>query len=116
MVNSIGYNFLIPTFTDVGAKEATYDLQNIKIVDGYGDGYTESIEVWDETGSMTDDSYWWCTMSDCGVEDGWYTMGGEEKIEGVDLNPGEGIFINLQTGDAVQFTLPNPLTYVYPTK
>ena len=33
LVNSTGYNFIIPTFVDVGAATATYDLNNIKIVD-----------------------------------------------------------------------------------
>ena len=54
-MNASGYSFIIPTFKDVAAKTATYDLQNIKLIGGYGDGGTEMIYMYDEFASLTGD-------------------------------------------------------------
>ena len=62
--NSSGYNFIIPTFVDVGANEATYDLNNIKIVGGDGSGMTEIIYGYDKDACLSGVDFYWNTAAD----------------------------------------------------
>lgn len=100
-LKNVGYNFLIPTFVDVQAATATYDLQNIKIVDGEGDGYSEAMIGYNADAILNDEDYYWCTVDGAGVDkDGWYTAGGDELIENVTLPLGTGLYLNCPTDGA----------------
>ena len=111
-VNSSGYNVIIPTFVDVGASEATYDLNNIKIVGGYGDGMTEIIIGYDDAACLSGVDYYWNTEADTimgPAEDCWVTeVMGDTKVENVKLQPGEGVYLNLGTAGA-KLTIPSAL-------
>ena len=111
-MNASGYSFIIPTFKDVGAGTATYDLQNIKLINGYGDGGTEAIYVYDSTANLTGDYYYWGTVEDSAGDmdyavDGWYNGSyGSELVENVTLPIGTGLYLNISmfsTGVKVQF-------------
>ena len=103
-VNSSGYNFIIPTFVDVGANEATYDLSNIKIVGGYGDGMTEIIIGYDDAACLSGVDYYWNSAADSLVgleEDCWVTdVMGDTKAENVKLPAGTGLYLSLGTAGA----------------
>ena len=106
--NSSGYNFIIPTFVDVGAQTATYDLNNIKIVDGYGDGTTEMIIGYDDAACLSGIDYYWNTAVDTimgPAEDCWVTeMMGDTKATDVTVDLGTGLYLLLGTdGAKVQF-------------
>ena len=107
-VNSSGYNFIIPTFVDVGANEAVYDLNNIKIVDGYGDGMTEILIGYDDAACLSGIDYYWNSEADTimgPAEDCWVTeMMGETKAENVTIPLGTGLYLSLGTdGAKVQY-------------
>ena len=107
-VNSSGYNFIIPTFVDVGANEATYDLSNIKIVGGYGDGTTEMIIGYDKDACLSGVDYYWNTAIDTIMgpeEDCWVTeMMGDTKAENVKISAGMGLYLMLGTdGATIQY-------------
>lgn len=107
-VNSSGYNFIIPTFVDVGANEAVYDLNNIKIVDGYGDGMTEMIIGYDDAACLSGVDYYWNSSVDTimgPAEDCWVTeMMGETKATDVTVSLGTGLYLMLGTdGAKVQY-------------
>ena len=105
-MNTSGYSFIIPTFKDVGTGTATYDLQNIKLVGGYGDGGTDKIYVYDEFASLTGDYYCWGTIEDSEGDmdytaDGWYKgIYGDELIKDITLPLGTGLYLNLSAGSA----------------
>ena len=111
-VNSTGYNFIIPTFVDVGAATATYDLNNIKIVDGDGSGMTEMIIGYDSAACLSGVDYYWNTAADTLAgpdEDCWVTeMMGDTKATCVTLQPGEGVYLLLGT-DGAKLTIPSAL-------
>ena len=107
-VNSSGYNFIIPTFVDVGANEATYDLNNIKIVGGDGSGMTEMIIGYDEDACLSGVDFYWNTAADTlmgPAEDCWVTeMMGDTKATDVKLPAGSGLYLMLGTdGAKVQY-------------
>ena len=104
MVNAYGYNFIAPTFKDVTSNTATYDLQNIKLVGAdVGDGASDYIEVWDETGNMTDDAYFYVTEAQGYDHDGWVTeMLGDEYAENVTLTLGQGFYLYVGSGADVE--------------
>lgn len=97
-----GYNFIIPTFQDVGAGTATYDLQNIKLVDAAGD-MTEYIVGYDDAACLSGDTYYWLTEDGYGMPDGWYDDS-DNLIEGVTVPLGTGFYLNCPTdGVKVQY-------------
>ena len=107
-VNSSGYNFIIPTFVDVGANEAVYDLNNIKIVGGDGSGMTEMIIGYDDEACLSGVDYYWNSAADTimgPAEDCWVTeVMGETKAENVKLPAGTGLYLMLGTeGATVQY-------------
>ena len=111
--NAAGYSFIIPTFKDVAAKTATYDLQNIKLVGAYGDGGTDAIIVYNEFAALTGDFYYWGTVEDSAGDmeyavDGWYNgMYGDELVENITLPLGTGLYLNLSSyssGAKVQYS------------
>jgi len=104
MVNPYGYNFIAPTFKDVTANTATYDLQSIKLVGAYvGDGASDYIEVWNENGAMTDVQYFYVTEAQGYDHDGWVTeMLGDTYVEDVTLDLGKGFYLYIGSGDDVQ--------------
>jgi len=104
MVNTWGYNFIAPTFKDVTSNTATYDLQSIKLVGAYvGDGASDYIEVWDETGNMTDVAYFYVTEAQGYDHDGWVTeIMGDTYVENVSLSLGQGFYLYVGSGDDVQ--------------
>ena len=110
--NSSGYNFIIPTFVDVASGEATYDLNNIKIVGGYGDGTTEMIIGYDDAACLSGIDYYWNTEADTimgPAEDCWVTeMMGDTKVTDVKLQPGEGVYLMLGTAGA-KLSIPSAL-------
>ena len=64
-----GFNMITPTFTDAGTKDATYDIQNIKISDEngtYGWG-AEQIQIVDENGNVSA-TYTWMSPDASGYE------------------------------------------------
>ena len=103
-VNSSGYNFIIPTFVDVGAEEATYDLNNIKIVGGDGSGMTEIIYGYDKDACLSGVDFYWNTAADTimgPAEDCWVTdVMGDTKAENVKLPAGTGLYLSLGTAGA----------------
>ena len=112
-MNTSGYSFIIPTFKDVGAGTASYDLQNIKLVGGYGDGGTEMIYVYNENASLTGDVYCWGTVEDSAGDmdytvDGWYNgQYGTELVTDVTLPLGTGLYLclsDISTGAKVQYS------------
>jgi len=93
-----------PTFVDLGANTATYNLQNLKLLGEYvGDGASDYIEVWDDSGSMTDTAYYY-VKEEMGYEkDGWVTeVGGDTYVENVNLPLGSGFYLVINSGDDVQ--------------
>ena len=104
MVNAYGYNFIAPTFKDVAAQTATYDLQNIKLLgDNVGDGLSDYIEIWDDAGAMTDTQYFYVTEAQGYDHDGWVTeMMGDTYVEDVALPLGQGFYLYVSSGDDVQ--------------
>ena len=104
MVNAYGYNFIVPTFKDVAAGTATYDLQNIKLVGAnVGDGVSDYIEIWDDAGAMTDTAYFYVTEAAGADHDGWVDgMMGTEYVEDVTLDLGKGFYLYIGSGDDVQ--------------
>jgi hypothetical protein len=110
--NSSGYNFIIPTFVDVGTGEATYDLNNIKIVGGDGSGMTEMIIGYDADACLSGVDYFWNSAADTimgPAEDCWVTeMMGDTKAEGVKLQPGEGVYLMLGT-EGAKLSIPAAL-------
>lgn len=107
MKNATGYNFIVPTFKNVGGNgEKVIDLQSIKLVNAAGDGMTDWIEVWDDTGSMTDTAYFWVTKDGGAEKDGWVTeMMGTDYAEDVTVSMGAGFYLNMNTeGATVQYS------------
>ena len=104
MVNAYGYNFIAPTFKDVTAGTATYDLQKIKLVgSNVGDGLSDYIEVWDDAGAMTDTQYFYVTEAQGADHDGWVTeMMGDTYVENVSLPLGTGFYLYISSGDDVE--------------
>ena len=104
MVNAYGYNFIAPTFKDVAAGTATYDLQNIKLVGAnVGDGASDFIEIWDDAGAMTDTQYFYVTEAQGYDHDGWVTeMVGDTYVENVTLDLGKGFYLYIGSGDDVE--------------
>ena len=104
MTYSTGYNFIIPTFTDVSAASATYNLENVKVVNGDGSGMTEAIIGYNENAVLTGDEYYWNTAEDTfagPAEDCWVNgMMGEEKVTNVNLPLGTGLYLYLGTEGA----------------
>ena len=104
MTAATGYNFIIPTFTDVGAGTATYNLDNIQIVNGDGSGLTEAIIGYNEYAVLTEEDYYWNTAADTvagPAEDCWVNgMMGEEKVSSVTLPLGTGLYLYLGTEGA----------------
>jgi hypothetical protein len=102
--NSSGYSFITPTFQDVGAGTATYNLQNLKLLGAdVGDGLSDYIEVWDDAGAMTDTAYYYVTEAQGYDHDGWVTeMLGSTYVENVDLPLGSGFYLVINSGDDVQ--------------
>ena len=109
MLAETGYNFIIPTFIDVGAETATYSLQNLKLVNAPGDGMTDSIIGYDSDACLTMEDYYWTTVEGdlFGVcqKDGWYNgMMGTELVENKALPLGTGLYLYLGTaGASVQY-------------
>ena len=105
-MNTSGYSFIIPTFKDVGTGTATYNLQDIKLVGGYGDGGTDMIVVYDEFAALSGDQYYWGTVEDSAGDmdyavDGWYlNMYTWDLVENVKLPLGTGLYLNLSAGSA----------------
>ena len=105
-MNTSGYSFIIPTFKDVAAKTASYDLQNIKLIGGYGDGGSDGIYVYNEFAALTGDYYFWGTVEDSAGDkdyavDGWYNgQYGTELVENITLPLGTGLYLNLSAGSA----------------
>ena len=106
--NSSGYSFITPTFKDVGAGTATYNLQNLKLLGEFvGDGVSDYIEVWTDAGAMSDTAYYYVTEENGYDHDGWVTeMAGDVYAEGVTYAPGQGFFLVVNSGDDVQMQLP----------
>ena len=104
MANAFGYNFIAPTFKDVTANTATYDLQNIKLVGAnVGDGASDYIEIWNENGAMTDTAYFYVTEAQGYDHDGWVTeMMGDTYVDNVTLPLGQGFYLYVGSGNDVQ--------------
>ena len=102
--NSYGYSFVTPTFVDLGAQTATYNLQNLKLIGEYvGDGASDYIEIWDDSGSMTDTAYYYVTKANGYEKDGWVTeMLGDTYVENIDLPLGSGFYLVIGSGSDVQ--------------
>ena len=109
MLAETGYNFIIPTFVDVGADTATYDLQNLKLVNAPGDGMTDYIVGYDQDACLTMEDYYWTTVAGDFMQicqkDGWYNgMMGTELVESKTLSLGTGLYLYLGTaGASVQY-------------
>jgi hypothetical protein len=88
------------------------DLNDLKVVDGYGDGMTEIIIGYDAAACLSGIDYYWNTEVDTimgPAEDCWVTdVMGDTKVEGVKLQPGEGVYLNLGT-DGAKLTIPSAL-------
>ena len=106
--NTYGYSFIAPTFVDVGAQTASYDLQNIKLTGAnVGDGASDYIEIWDDAGAMTDEAYFYVTKDQGYEKDGWVTeMMGDEYVEDVTYLPGQAFFLYIGSGEDVKVQLP----------
>jgi hypothetical protein len=102
--NTYGYSFIAPTFVDVGAQTASYDLQNIKLTGAnVGDGASDYIEIWDDAGAMTDEAFFYVTKAQGYEKDGWVTeIMGDEYVENKTLDIGKGFYLYVGSGDDVQ--------------
>ena len=124
-----GYNFIIPTFQDVGAQTATYNLQNIKLVDATGDLSMECLVGYSEYATLSGTDYFWGVVGGCWwadlEKDGWYIVGEDEEenptatyVENVTLPLGTGLYLNCATeGASVQYAgqvFDGPVTYELP--
>ncbi len=109
MKTSTGYNFICPTFVDVNSGEATWNLQDIKLVGAYGDGMTDSIIGYDSYACVTEDDYYWATVEGSifspVMQDGWYKGAlGTELVTDVTKPVGHGLYLNLGSeGATVQY-------------
>jgi hypothetical protein len=104
---------LVPGYNMIGnATPAIIDLNDIKIIDGYGDGTTEIIVGYDADACLSGVDYFWNTEADTimgPAEDCWVTeMMGDTKAENVKLQPGEGIYLSLGTAGA-KLSIPSAL-------
>ena len=91
-------------FTVAGNNSpVNFDIQNIKIIDGAGDG-TEQIQVLDENGQNNENWVW--LNGNMGMEDGWYDAVTWSPIT-YDVKPGEAFLINVVS--EVQMTIPAAL-------
>ena len=94
-----GFNFVIPSFANVGG--GSINIQDIKIA-GATD-WADNIQVLDE-GGATIAQYYYATAAESGYEaDGWLAedMG---SLAEVTIDPGQGILID--TADAAEVTIP----------
>ena len=90
------------------ATPAEINLQQIQLLgSAVGDGASDFIEVWDDTGSMTDVQYFYVTEAQGYDHDGWVTeMMGDTYATGVTYTPGQAFFLYVGSGDDVQVKLP----------
>ena len=94
------------------ATPAPVGLQQIQLLGAaVGDGISDFIEVWDDTGSMTDTQYFYVTEAMGADHDGWVTeMMGDTYATGVTYAPGQAFFLYVGSGDDVQVKLPAVLS------
>ena len=90
---------ITPTFTEIGSDEG-YDIQKIIPVSGFDGELTESIQIIEPDGNVSDQIYW-CNedVGDDGA--GWYLEGewSDRKIK-----PGEGLLVYCENvGYSLQF-------------
>lgn len=95
-----GYQFIVPTFVDVGSSTAKYNLQGIIPIGAAGDAVSDCLEIW--TDGFTDGSgYYWCTYEGGGCaeegQDGWYID--DMRVTDVDLPMGTGLYANFSSED-----------------
>ena len=104
MTYSMGYNFIIPTFTDVNSATATYNLDNVQVVNGDGSGMTEAIIGYTSDATLSGDEYYWNTAADtfAGPEEDCWVNGvmGDQKVTSVTLPLGTGLYLYLGTEGA----------------
>ena len=94
-----GFNFVIPTFANIGG--GSINIQDIKIT-GATD-WTDNIQILDEGGAGIA-AYFYATAEQSGLEaDGWLSedLG---SLADVDFEAGKGILID--TADVANVTIP----------
>ena len=97
----MGYNFVIPTFLDVGASDV--DLQNIVLKGAAGD-MSESIVVYDEDALLSGEQYYWVSEAMGAPNgDGWYDV--NFALVDKQYTIGTGLYLNCATpGASLQFS------------
>jgi hypothetical protein len=92
-IKNAGYNFIIPTFVNVGGDVASYNLDDIKLVNAFGDGMSEMIVGYTADATLDGHTYFWQTMEGSGTPEGWYNELGE-KVTTMELPVGTGLYLN----------------------
>ena len=94
-----GFNFVIPTFADVGG--GSVNIQDIKIANATS--WADNIQILDEGGAGVA-MYVYATADESGYDaDGWLSEDGTELAD-VTFEAGQGILID--TADVAEVTIP----------
>ncbi len=95
------------------ATPIALNLQCVKLDSNAGGDGTEMLRILNNNGVTTEEYYWYTEQGyfgeGSGFNPGWYTEG-EELVENITLEPGEGMYIYKSTSADVKLILPNPLS------
>ncbi len=94
------------------ATPIALDLQKIKLdANAAGDG-RESLRILDANGVKEEEYFWYTAdgyFGEEGYEAGWYTAG-EEFVQDVEIQPGQGLYIYKSSPKEVKLILPTPIS------